>query len=102
MYFYVVIVFNDLKAEYDNKLVIDGWKVHIKKAIDMLKTEIYENSEGSEQQSFLDLLEKQCNSRLKFKSFFKHRPFLIAFCFFGWMFYEMLMLSLFYLKSIIA
>lgn len=100
MYFYVVIVFNDLKAEYGDKLIIDGWRVHIKKAIYMLKAEIHENSEGSEQQIFLDLLEKQCNSRLKFKNFFKHRPFLIAFCFFAWMFYEMLLSFLLYLKSI--
>ena len=43
--FYAVIITNDLKAKYGDKLTADGWKIHIKKAIEMLKAEIFEGCE---------------------------------------------------------
>ena len=79
MGFYAVIITNDLKAKYGDKLIADGWKIHIKKAIEMLEAEILEGCEESEQQKLLDLLEEKCHSRIKFKNFLKHRPFLIAY-----------------------
>ena len=88
MGFYAVIITNDLKAKYGDKLIADGWKIHIKKAIKMLEAEILEGYEESEQQKLLDLLEEKCHSRIKFKNFLKHRPFLIAYVFWAWMFYE--------------
>ena len=86
MGFYAVIITNDLKAKYGDKLIADGWKIHIKKAIKMLEAEILEGCEESEQQKLLDLLEEKCHSRIKFKNFLKHRPFLIAYVFWAWMF----------------
>ena len=96
--FYVVIITNDLKAKYGDKLIVDGWKIHIKKAIEMLKAEILEGCEESERQKLLDLLEEKCHSRIKFKNFLKHRPFLIAYVFWAWMFYENLIAFLRYIK----
>ena len=96
--FYVVIITNDLKAKYGDKLIADGWKIHIKKAIEMLEAEILEGCEKSEQQKLLDLLEEKCHSRIKFKNFLKHRPFLIAYVFWAWMFYENLIAFLRYIK----
>ena len=86
--FYVVIITDDLKAKYDGKLIVDVWKIHIKKAIKMLKAEISEGCEESERQKLLDLLEEKCHSRIKFKNSLKYRPFLIAYIFWVWMFYE--------------
>jgi len=96
--FYVVIITDDLKAKYGGKLIVDGWKIHIKKAIEMLEAEILEGCEESEQQKLLDLLEEKCHSRIKFKNFLKHRPFLIAYVFWAWMFYENLIAFLRYIK----
>ncbi len=96
--FYVVIITDDLKAKYDGKLIVDVWKIHIKKAIKMLKAEISEGCEESERQKLLDLLEEKCHSRIKFKNFLKHRPFLIAYVFWAWMFYENLIAFLRYIK----
>ena len=96
--FYAVIITNDLKAKYGDKLIADGWKIHIKKAIEMLEAEILEGCEESEQQKLLDLLEEKCHSRIKFKNFLKHRPFLIAYVFWAWMFYENLIAFLRYIK----
>ena len=96
--FYVVIITDDLKAKYGDRLIADGWKIHIKKAIEMLKAEILEGCEESEQQKLLDLLEEKCHSRIKFKNFLKHRPFLIAYVFWAWMFYENLIAFLRYIK----
>jgi len=90
--FYVVIITDDLKAKYDGKLIVDVWKIHIKKAIKMLKAEISEGCEESERQKLLDLLEEKCHSRIKFKNSLKYRPFLIAYIFWVWMFYENLIL----------
>ena len=98
MGFYAVIITNDLKAKYGDKLIADGWKIHIKKAIEMLEAEILEGCEESEQQKLLDLLEEKCHSRIKFKNFLKHRPFLIAYVFWAWMFYENLIAFLRYIK----
>ena len=98
MGFYAVIITNDLKAKYGDKLIADGWKIHIKKAIKMLEAEILEGCEESEQQKLLDLLEEKCHSRIKFKNFLKHRPFLIAYVFWAWMFYENLIAFLRYIK----
>ena len=98
MGFYAVIITNDLKAKYGDKLIADGWKIHIKKAIEMLEAEILEGCEESEQQKLLDLLEEKCHSRIKFKNFLKHRPFLIAYVFWAWMFYENLIAFLLYIK----
>ncbi len=98
MGFYAVIITNDLKAKYGDKLIADGWKIHIKKAIEMLEAEILEGCEKSEQQKLLDLLEEKCHSRIKFKNFLKHRPFLIAYVFWAWMFYENLIAFLRYIK----
>ena len=98
MGFYAVIITNDLKAKYCDKLIADGWKIHIKKAIEMLEAEILEGCEESEQQKLLDLLEEKCHSRIKFKNFLKHRPFLIAYVFWAWMFYENLIAFLRYIK----
>lgn len=98
MGFYAVIITNDLKAKYGDKLIADGWKIHIKKAIEMLEAEILEGCEESEQQKLLDLLEEKCYSRIKFKNFLKHRPFLIAYVFWAWMFYENLIAFLRYIK----
>ena len=50
MGFYAVIITNDLKAKYGDKLIADGWKIHIKKAIEMMEAEILEGCEESEQQ----------------------------------------------------
>jgi hypothetical protein len=96
--FYAVIITNDLKAKYGDKLTADGWKIHIKKAIEMLKAEIFEGCEESDRQKLLDLLEEKCYSRIKFKNFLKHRPFLIAYVFWAWMFYENLIAFLRYIK----
>ena len=98
MGFYAVIITNDLKAKYGDKLIADEWKIHIKKAIEMLEAEILEGCEESEQQKLLDLLEEKCHSRIKFKNFLKHRPFLIAYVFWAWMFYENLIAFLRYIK----
>ena len=98
MGFYAVIITNDLKAKYGDKLIADGWKIHIKKAIEMLEAEILEGCEESEQQKLLDLLEEKYHSRIKFKNFLKHRPFLIAYVFWAWMFYENLIAFLRYIK----
>ena len=98
MGFCAVIITNDLKAKYGDKLIADGWKIHIKKAIEMLEAEILEGCEESEQQKLLDLLEEKCHSRIKFKNFLKHRPFLIAYVFWAWMFYENLIAFLRYIK----
>lgn len=98
MGFYAVIITNDLKAKYGDKLIADGWKIHIKKAIEMLEAEILEGCEESEQQKLLDLLEEKCHSRIKFKNFLKHRPFLIAYVFWAWMFYENLIAFPRYIK----
>ena len=98
MGFYAVIITNDLKAKYGDKLIADGWKIHIKKAIEMLEAEILEGCEESEQQKLLDLLEEKCHSRIKFKNFLKHRSFLIAYVFWAWMFYENLIAFLRYIK----
>ena len=98
MGFYAVIITNDLKAKYGDKLIADGWKIHIKKAIEMLEAEILEGCEESEQQKLLDLLKEKCHSRIKFKNFLKHRPFLIAYVFWAWMFYENLIAFLRYIK----
>ena len=98
MGFYAVIITNDLKAKYGDKLIADGWKIHIKKAIEMLEAEILEGCEKSEQQKLSDLLEEKCHSRIKFKNFLKHRPFLIAYVFWAWMFYENLIAFLRYIK----
>ena len=98
MGFYAVIITNDLKAKYGDKMIADGWKIHIKKAIEMLEAEILEGCEESEQQKLLDLLEEKCHSRIKFKNFLKHRPFLIAYVFWAWMFYENLIAFLRYIK----
>ena len=98
MGFYAVIITNDLKAKYGDKLIADGWKIHIKKAIEMLEAEILEGCEESEQQKLLDLLDEKCHSRIKFKNFLKHRPFLIAYVFWAWMFYENLIAFLRYIK----
>ena len=98
MGFYAVIITNDLKAKYGDRLIADGWKIHIKKAIEMLEAEILEGCEESEQQKLLDLLEEKCHSRIKFKNFLKHRPFLIAYVFWAWMFYENLIAFLRYIK----
>ena len=98
MGFYAVIITNDLKAKYGDKLIADGWKIHIKKAIEMLEAEILEGCEESEQQKLLDLLEEKCHSRIKFKNFLKHRPFLIAYVFWAWMFYETMIAFLRYIK----
>ena len=98
MGFYAVIITNDLKAKYGDKLIADGWKIHIKKTIEMLEAEILEGCEESEQQKLLDLLEEKCHSRIKFKNFLKHRPFLIAYVFWAWMFYENLIAFLRYIK----
>ena len=96
--FYVVIITDDLKAKYDGKLIVDVWKIHIKKAIKMLKAEISEGCEESERQKLLDLLEEKCHSRIKFKNSLKYRPFLIAYIFWVWMFYENLIAFLRYIK----
>ena len=98
MGFYAVIITNDLKAKYGDKLIADGWKIHIKKAIKMLKAEISEGCEESERQKLLDLLEEKCHSRIKFKNSLKYRPFLIAYIFWVWMFYENLIAFLRYIK----
>ncbi|MGP1365641.1 hypothetical protein [Neisseria sicca] len=98
MGFYVVIITDDLKAKYDGKLIVDVWKIHIKKAIKMLKAEISEGCEESERQKLLDLLEEKCHSRIKFKNSLKYRPFLIAYIFWVWMFYENLIAFLRYIK----
>ena len=98
MGFYAVIITNDLKAKYGDKLIADGWKSHIKKSIEMLEAEILEGCEEAEQQKLLDLLEEKCHSRIKFKNFLKHRPFLIAYVFWAWMFYENLIAFLRYIK----
>ena len=95
--FYVVIITDDLKAKYDGKLIVDVWKIHIKKAIKMLKAEISEGCEESERQKLLDLLEEKCHSRIKFKNSLKYRPFLIAYIFWVWMFYENLIAFLRYI-----
>ena len=96
--FYVVIITDDLKAKYDGKLIVDVWKIHIKKAIKMLKAEISEGCEESERQKLLDLLEEKCHSRIKFKNSLKYRPFLIAYIFWVWMFYENLIAFIRYIK----
>ena len=96
--FYVVIITDDLKAKYGGKLIVDGWKIHIKKAIKMLKAEISEGCGESERQKLLDLLEEKCHSRIKFKNSLKYRPFLIAYIFWVWMFYENLIAFLRYIK----
>ena len=96
--FYVVIITDDLKAKYDGKLIVDVWKIHIKKAIKMLKAEISEGCEESERQKLLDLLEEKCHSRIKFKNSLKYRPFLIAYIFWVWRFYENLIAFLRYIK----
>ena len=98
MGFYAVIITNDLKAKYGDKLIVDGWKIHIKKAIEMLKAEISEGCGESERQKLLDLLEEKCHSRIKFKNSLKYRPFLIAYIFWVWMFYENLIAFLRYIK----
>ena len=90
MGFYVVIIMNDVKAKYGNKLIADGRKVHIEKAIELLKTEILENCDKQEQQKLLDLLEKKCLTQIKFKNFFKYRLFWIAYIFWGWMLLDLL------------
>ena len=91
--FYVVIITDDLKAKYDGKLIVDVWKIHIKKAIKMLKAEISEGCEESERQKLLDLLEKKCLTQIQFKNFFKHRLFWIAYIFWGWMLLDLLILN---------
>ena len=96
--FYVVIITDDLKAKYGGKLIVDVWKIHIKKAIKMLKAEISEGCGESERQKLLDLLEEKCHSRIKFKNSLKYRPFLIAYIFWVWMFYENLIAFLRYIK----
>ncbi|WP_016687485.1 hypothetical protein [Neisseria sicca] len=96
--FYVVVITDDLKAKYDGKLIVDVWKIHIKKAIKMLKAEISEGCGESERQKLLDLLEEKCHSRIKFKNSLKYRPFLIAYIFWVWMFYENLIAFLRYIK----
>ncbi|MDO4248959.1 MAG: hypothetical protein Q4C79_08410 [Neisseria sp.] len=98
MYFYIVMVMNGLKITYGDRLIVDGWKVHIKKAIGMLRTEIQNNCTESERQELLDLLEEKCSSQIRFKSFFRHRPFLITYGYFCWMFYEIFILFLHSMK----
>lgn len=93
MGFYVVIIMNDMKAKYGDKLIADGWKVSIKKAIKLLKTEILEKCDNQEQQKLLDLLEKKCLTQIQFKNFFKHRLFWIAYIFWVWMLLDLLILN---------
>ncbi|WP_107687650.1 hypothetical protein [Neisseria wadsworthii] len=89
-YFYRVIMLNDLKEKYGNELIIDGWKIHIKKAIDMLETDIRKNCMTEQQQEVLNLLQEKCSSQIKLKNIFRNRPFLVAYLFFAWAFWDLL------------
>ena len=93
MGFYAVIIMNDMKTKYGDKLIADGRKVSIEKAIKLLKTEILEKCDNQEQQKLLDLLEKKCLTQIQFKNFFKHRLFWIAYIFWVWMLLDLLILN---------